>query len=185
MCRVSQLLTADFDNQNIYAESVFVCPSYWLASAYTKAPQASYVFQYSVPFASHGADLAAALLTPGDNLSPDFLLAFRRSYGAFIQTGNPSIGAEIAAGATTGTVKAGSVWNWPAWSDVRGQSVAANWNQTGGEPYQVDFQGRANVTQYKGASLRNNITFFDPWTWEGGRLARCAWWEKIGAAVPE
>ena len=45
---------------NIYAETTFVCPSYWLAEAYgsKKTGGEGYKYQFSPPPAYHGADVA-------------------------------------------------------------------------------------------------------------------------------
>jgi len=45
---------------NIYAETTFVCPSYWLAEAYgsRKNGGEGYKYQFSIPPAYHGADVA-------------------------------------------------------------------------------------------------------------------------------
>lgn len=54
---------------NLYAETTFVCPSYWLANSYTTPRQevkrgssqgrAAWKYQFSVPPSEHGADLDA------------------------------------------------------------------------------------------------------------------------------
>ncbi len=43
---------------NIYAETTFVCPAYWMAEAYSDYGRKSYKYQFSVPPAEHGADVA-------------------------------------------------------------------------------------------------------------------------------
>lgn len=45
--------------QNIYAETTFVCPSYWMAEAFSDLPRVSYKYQYSVVPALHGTDVSA------------------------------------------------------------------------------------------------------------------------------
>jgi len=64
----------------ILGESTFVCPSYWMADAYTSGPRKAYHFQYSVPFASHTADLSAYFGPRTDNIGPDMALAFQRNH---------------------------------------------------------------------------------------------------------
>jgi hypothetical protein len=39
---------------NLYAETTFVCPSYWLASAYDAPGKQAWKYQFSVPPAEHG-----------------------------------------------------------------------------------------------------------------------------------
>jgi hypothetical protein len=63
--------------QNIYAEAAVVCPSYWLATAFSGNNRSAYHYQYSVPFAVHGADISAYYGPATDNQGPDFVTAFR------------------------------------------------------------------------------------------------------------
>lgn len=65
------------DLQNIYAEASVVCPSYWLSAAFSGNGSRAYHYQYSVPFAAHGADLTAYWGPPTANQGPDFVQAFR------------------------------------------------------------------------------------------------------------
>jgi hypothetical protein len=43
---------------NIYAETTFVCPSYWMAEAYSDRGRTSFKYQFSVPPALHGSDVS-------------------------------------------------------------------------------------------------------------------------------
>lgn len=61
----------------MYAESSVICPAHWLATAFTRHRLPAHHYQYSVPFASHGADLAAIFGPPGPNLGPDLVTAFQ------------------------------------------------------------------------------------------------------------
>ncbi len=90
---------------NIYAEATFVCPSYWMSSAYTSANRQGWHYQYSVPFASHATD-TSAYFGPAPNLSADFVLAFRRIWGNFVTHGNPSTSNAIANGASAVDISA-------------------------------------------------------------------------------
>lgn len=60
-------------SQNIYAETTFVCPSYWLAEAFPTA----YKYQHSVPVATHGSDVTTYFPPSAPNLSPEYAKAFR------------------------------------------------------------------------------------------------------------
>ena len=62
---------------DMYAEASVVCPSYWLADAFADAGREAWHYQYSVPFAVHGADVAAYWGPPGENVGPDLVQAFR------------------------------------------------------------------------------------------------------------
>ena len=61
---------------NIYAETTFVCPSYWLAEAFTGNGRSSYKYQYSVVPATHGADVSAYFGPHSASQGADFSRAF-------------------------------------------------------------------------------------------------------------
>jgi carboxylesterase type B len=49
---------------NIYAETTFVCPSYWMAEAYSDRGRTSFKYQFSVPPALHGSDVSGCKSQP-------------------------------------------------------------------------------------------------------------------------
>ncbi|OHW94388.1 carboxylesterase family protein [Colletotrichum incanum] len=168
--------------QNIYAEATFVCPGYWLSTAFTPN-HASYHYQYSVPFASHTADITAYFGPATPNQGPDITLAIRKIWGNFVVTGNPSIANEIANGASsTDPAAPNGASNWPAWDE--GEPKQANLNQTGGTAYRFVTQWGVSVTQFKGPGVRNEIKVVDADTWEGGRGGRCRLWRRLAASIP-
>jgi carboxylesterase type B len=171
---------------NIYAEATFACPAYWLASAYASASSSaasSWVYQYSVPFASHGADVAGYFGPATPNQSADFALAFRRIWGNFVRTGNPSISAREANGAGAASPDAPHpATNWPAWSEAQPQLM--NLNSTGGVPYQGVTPWGAPVTMFAEPGLENAITLASAAQWEGGRKGRCDVYKGLAASVP-
>jgi carboxylesterase type B len=61
---------------NIYAETTFVCPSYWLAEAFSDKGRSSYKYQYSVPVATHGADFTGYFGPADITQGSDFEYAF-------------------------------------------------------------------------------------------------------------
>lgn len=65
---------------NIYAETTFVCPSYWMAEAYSDKGRSSYKYQYSIPVAQHGADVEGYFGPATPNQGPDFELAFMSEF---------------------------------------------------------------------------------------------------------
>lgn len=69
--------------QNIYAETTFVCPSYWMAEAYSDKGRSSYKYQYSVLPAVHGSDVTAYFTPEVAYQGPDFALAFQSMYLCF------------------------------------------------------------------------------------------------------
>ncbi|KAF2016639.1 alpha/beta-hydrolase, partial [Aaosphaeria arxii CBS 175.79] len=144
---VSQVATGHQQRaNNIHAEARFVCPSYWLNSAYAN----SYHYQYSVPFASHQDDIDAYFGPSQPNQSPSFSLAFRRIWGNFITRSNPSIADEEAAK------------DWPKWKDGEGARLL-NLNTTGGVPYQAVTQFGASVTQFREPGLQNDFDVASAW----------------------
>lgn len=101
--------------QDIRAESIFVCPSYWLAEAFTNPGHASYKYQYSVIPAFHGADVTGYFGTRTPVQRADFEKAFMTIWGNFITKNDPSIPAAIANGANS-TATESPASNWPAFS---------------------------------------------------------------------
>ena len=168
---------------NIYAEAVFACPAYWLASSYATTGSASYLYQYSVPYAYHGADVGGYFGPQTPNQSNDFVKAFRKIWGNFIRTGNPSITAPIANGAGAANPNAAHpATNWPAWSDSAPKLM--NLNTTGGVAVQAPLLWGPIVTQYVEPGLKNAISLASATTWEGGRKARCDVYMGLGASIP-
>lgn len=160
---------------NIYAESQFVCPSYWLADAFTPSPNSTtsckmrlkkaWHYQYSVPYASHGTDLAAVFGPAGANQSPEVVQAMRRAWGRFVTEDDPGREFEL----------------WRVGAGAR----ETDFNQTGGMAEQVTASWGVNVTQYTGPGLRADITVVDAWAWEGGRGKRCEFWRGFGKEIPQ
>ncbi|KAK0128822.1 hypothetical protein ONS95_000772 [Cadophora gregata] len=175
---------------NIYAETTFVCPSYWLAEAYTNKGREGWKYQYSVPAALHGTDQTGYFGPESmPQQGPDFIRAFMTIFGNFITQDNPAISASIAAGnsSTTASSNNQSLIDWPAYTNASPYQL--NLNETGGEEYSavgVTFNGTPlNVTQYRNPGLRNNFTLVDAFSWEGGRGTRCDFWRSVGPIVPE
>ncbi|KAF2009465.1 carboxylesterase type B [Aaosphaeria arxii CBS 175.79] len=165
---------------NIYAESTFVCPSYWLADAYSSNGKSGYKYQYSVPNAAHGADTPAYFGPPTPNLGPDFVLAVQHIWGNFIINGNPSIPVEIARGSRSNATSspADELANWPQFTLEDPKMV--NLNETGGTEYQIDYTNfgfpGVIVIQHIDPGLQNNLRVVDANAWEGGRGSRCNFW---------
>ncbi|KAH8892416.1 alpha/beta-hydrolase [Thozetella sp. PMI_491] len=177
---------------NIYAEASFVCPGYWLDSAFTGRGKTAYHYQYSVPFAYHGSDLAGYFGPPTTNQGPDFVRAFQQVWGNFVTKGNPSIPATVAMGSAkdyidenaVGVAPDGaSVTAWPAWSVDPNRQLQIVLNQTGGVPYTAAPIG-VPLIQYMDPGLRNNITVANAYTWEGGRGRRCEFWKGMSPQIP-
>ena len=81
------MLTSD---QNLYAETTFVCPSYWVAEAFSGKGRAAYKYQHSVVGAQHGADVAGYFGPATPNFGPDFERAFM-STSFFLSLPLPSL----------------------------------------------------------------------------------------------
>lgn len=166
---------------NIYSETTFVCPSYWLAEAYNSNGRTGYKYQYSVPNAAHGTDTTAYFGMPTPNQGPDLVLAFQRIWGNFVKTGNPSISAQVAAGKrANGTAMSGALEEWPVFAmwDRR----MANLNQTGG---MLTMEEGEDYSVYTGSGLMNDFSLVDAYEWEGGRGRRCEFWRSVWDLVPE
>ena len=170
---------------NLYAETTFVCPSYWLAEAYSGADSlVSYKYQFSVIPANHGADVYAYFGPPEINTSPDFVRAFQTIWGNFIVNNDPSISAAIANGAKS-TLESNPATEWPMYSSATPYQL--NLNETGGTPFVTQPLGPTggNATEFEEPGLKNAFEIVNAYTWEGGRGERCKFWRSVGRVVPE
>jgi hypothetical protein len=129
---------------NLYAETTFVCPSYWLAGAYSNSNSGSdlgnggggkgetekkaWKYQYSVPPSEHGADLDAYYAINREalgygTLSPGFRAAVQLIWGRFIIFDDPTLPSQTIKTITTtsnGTATGDDIFaagtgNWPVW----------------------------------------------------------------------
>lgn len=168
---------------NIYAEATFVCPSYWMASAYANS-QKSWHYQYSVPFAFHTTDINAYFGPRTPNQSEDLALAFRRIWGNFIVGGDPSLSDAIANGAAAADEALGTnaASKWPVWSDKAPKML--NINETGGVAYEFTTQWGVAVTQFMEPGLRNALSVVPADSWEDGRGSRCDFYKKLAPSIP-
>ncbi|ESZ91220.1 hypothetical protein SBOR_8394 [Sclerotinia borealis F-4128] len=187
---------------NLYAETTFVCPSYWIASAFSQ----SWKYEYSVPPAQHGCDLDAyyavnrTYLGYG-TLSPGFRTAVQKIWGRFIVYDDPTLPADVIVSITNrgnGThtgddISAAGTGIWPQWSTDRyshEKYKMLKLNMTGGEETKVlwtsaDGGVSFDVSENTGLRVRADLEIVDAWGWEGGRGARCEFWVEIGREVPE
>ncbi|KAJ9494403.1 hypothetical protein H2202_010186 [Exophiala xenobiotica] len=170
---------------NIYAETTFVCPSYWMAEAYSDRGRTSFKYQFSVPPALHGSDVSGYFGPAAPNIGPDLALAFRQIWGNFITANNPSISSSVANGASSGNAgSSNDASNWPPFTIYAPYQI--NLNETGGTPFSTNItQIGHNITEFGQPGLQNDITLVNAWTWEAGRGYRCDFWRSMGAIVPE
>ena len=170
---------------NLYAETTFVCPSYWLVEAYSGTDSLiSYKYQFSVIPGNHGADNYAVFGPPQINTSPDFVRAFQTMWGNFIVNNDPSISAAIANGANS-TAVSNPATNWPVYSKAAPYQL--NLNETGGTPFVTQPLGPTggNATEFEDPGMKNAFDVVNAYTWEGGRGRRCDFWRSVGSMVPE
>lgn len=164
----------------IVGETELICPSYWLAEAYSSSNHIgnAWKYQFSIPNAEHGADTYAYLR---DFYSPEFSNAFRKMYGNFILHDNPSIDSAVAEGTAPGGY-GNSTYNpisdWPAYSVA--EPVMANLNTTCPE---IITQSNLPYCGTAG-NVQNRIRLVDAAEWEGGRGRRCDFWRMMGEKVP-
>ncbi|KAK6595702.1 carboxylesterase family protein, partial [Botrytis cinerea] len=159
---------------NLYAETTFVCPSYWLASAYSQA----WKYEFSVPPSQHGGDLNAYYAVNREyigfgTLSPGFRAAVQKNMG---ETGD--------------NISAAGAGVWPQWkTDGYDAYQMLKLNMTGGQPTEIAWttgDGLSfNITESTGSGLEADLAIVDAYNWEGGRGARCDFWADIGSEVPE
>ncbi|KAL8769875.1 MAG: hypothetical protein Q9209_004313 [Squamulea sp. 1 TL-2023] len=184
---------------NIYAETTFVCPSYWLAEAFSNNDRVAYKYQYSAIPAQHGVDMTAFIGPALPSQGPDFVRALMTSWGNFITKNDPSIPADIAASANVNSSIGSSnstdplsnqpnaASSWPPYTLATPYQI--NFNQSGGVPFDASAYpgspGLDNVTQFSDPGLRNDFTLVNAYTWEGGRGMRCDFWRSVARIVPE
>ncbi|KAK5071993.1 hypothetical protein LTR64_004227 [Lithohypha guttulata] len=168
---------------NIYAETTFICPSYWLAEAYSDGDFGqgkAYKYQYSVLPATHGSDTALYFNPPGTPpYSQSFSRTVQQSWGNFIITGDPSISQAAASGQINGS---SPITDWPPYSVYNPYQL--DLNQTGGPTTRVNTSG-LSLIQQTGEGTINDIRLVNAYTWEGGRGTRCDFWRSMGEIVPE
>jgi len=162
----------------IYGDTTLVCPSYWLAEAYSDNGWGgnAWKYQFSIPHAEHGADTYLYLR---DFYSTDISYAFRRVLGNFIVNGNPSISSAVANGISTGNVTYNPISEWPPYSIY--EPVMANFNTTCPEIFVQSGLPYCGVN----GTVENEISLVDAYSWEGGRGVRCDFWRMMGEKVPE
>ncbi|KAK0906707.1 hypothetical protein LTR02_005849 [Friedmanniomyces endolithicus] len=162
---------------DIYAETTFVCPAYWMAEAYSnnRAGGQGYKYQFSIPPATHGADVAGYFDYPGQFYSVDFTTAFQKIWGNFVTSSNPSISNAVANGLSRGNVSVNAASAWPPYSIYA--------------PEQLDLNTTCPVVSATGScagpSAVNDFRLVNAYTWEGGRGTRCDFWKSMGDLVPE
>lgn len=179
---------------NIYAETTFVCPSYWMAEAYSDnsfGQGKAYMYQYSVLPAAHGTDVSAYFSPVGTPpYSPSFSRAIQTIWGNFVINSNPSISQALATAQTNGSSNAtygsdsgaSGVTNWPQFSLYNPYMV--DLNQTGGSFTTSTYAGISVLTQ-TGQGAVNDFEVVNAYTWEGGRGTRCDFWRSMAEIVPE
>ncbi|KAJ4412033.1 hypothetical protein N0V82_008912 [Gnomoniopsis sp. IMI 355080] len=135
---------------NLYAETTFVCPSYWLANAFSsKDVQVSesntnkkaWKYQFSVPPSEHGADLNAYQVFNREALGLGTMTeaarkAIQLAWGRFVIYGIPSLPqslvdslVETANGTAIGDeLYAITTANWTEWSRATGGPRMLNVN---------------------------------------------------------
>ena len=174
---------------NVYAETTFVCPSYWVAEAFTNNGREAWKYQYSVGGAQHGIDVSGYFGPATRAQGLDFERAFMTVWGNFVTKNNPSISASVAAGsaanASMASMAANPITDWPAYTVAKPYQI--NLNETGGVPYSApSFSTSApNITEYESPGLRNDFQLVDAYSWEGGRGMRCEFWRSVAGIVPE
>ena len=185
---------------NIYSETTFICPSYWVASTFGQAEKGgdAWHYQFSVPPAEHGVDKNAwqadNIVSPGaGTLTSSFRLGVQLIWGSFVMNNDPTmsnatISKVAGSDGTNGDFVAASSENWPRWSGGTNGSAMLNLNMTGGVETAVGvgmFGTSFNVMQYANPGLSAAWRVVDGYNWEGKRGVRCDSWQGVGPTVPE
>lgn len=132
---------------NLYAEATFVCPSYWLANAFSKqvsdinSAKRAWKYQFSVPPSEHGADLDAYQAFNREALGLGTMTeaarkAIQLAWGRFIIQGEPGLPktlvnslSKVNNGVTTSDgMDAIAAGNWTEWIQFDGGPQMLNVN---------------------------------------------------------
>ncbi|CAI7569316.1 unnamed protein product [Penicillium discolor] len=171
---------------DIYAESVFDCPSYWLADAFAGGhAKESWKYQYSVTPAYHGADLTAYFSIGATTPTRGLIHAFQKVWGNFIINDTPIISiVDAKGGADNSTVPEGANGDisWPRWN--RSSPLLMNLNTTGGTTVYDKVTDNLSYWLQEGPGITSNFSLADALKWEGGRGKRCEFWRSVGHRVP-
>jgi hypothetical protein len=172
---------------DIYAESTFDCPGYWLAGSFSFGGRMSWKYQYSVEPNYHGADLAAYWSVGATVPDIGFRHAFQKIWGNFITRNDPTISvADATAGETNATVpmahKDDKMMEWPRYSPAHPTQL--DLNTTGGVVDLVTVTSELSYDVRTGSGIVNDFRLVDAFKWEGDRGARCAFWRGIAPSVP-
>ncbi|KAI1153431.1 carboxylesterase family protein [Nemania diffusa] len=183
---------------NLYAEATFVCPSYWMADAFSGTRgKRSWKYQYSVPISGHGADIEPIFDDPqtqGTGLDEVFRTAFQQTWGNFIVSGDPTLSLVQADAAGQGNIAAASTGKWLPWGGRPTGDSLLNINMTGGMPVvtqrsvgmkTISLTSYLPSTDGSYPALKASFNLASGWSWEGGRGKRCQLWVDLGQRAME
>jgi hypothetical protein len=194
---------------NLYAETTFVCPAYWLADAYTLTvnPLAGVLkhawrYQYSVPNAFHSRDLDPMMADPRsapDDQDEGFRRAFQAVWGLFVSKGAPTLDNDESPFLTKRTGKGGHSNGSHGGGGPGGGGGVAQDNVTAAQEGIWTRWGDAgtfptgggdgfhmlnmNVTDSRHGPAVADWTIVDGNAWENGRANRCALWARLGSVI--
>ncbi|GAB7364774.1 hypothetical protein MBLNU230_g5572t1 [Neophaeotheca triangularis] len=182
---VNQSIAATGQQQRaiaIYGETTFICPSYWIAEAYSDniLGGQGWKYQWSVPNGYHGADGAGYVRWPYTSgyYNADLIIAFMRMLGAFITTDVPHIPNTVANGVSRNDSSPNPINDWKPYSLYEPTLFNVNTTCPG-------LTTIGDLPYCTGDSMRNSFRLADAYAWEGGRGERCDFWRAMGEKVPE
>ncbi|KAJ5698618.1 hypothetical protein N7462_000623 [Penicillium macrosclerotiorum] len=172
---------------DIFAETTFDCPSYWLADAFSgDDTKSSWKYQYSVTPAYHGADLTAYFSVGQALPTRGFMHAFQKIWGSFIIYGTPVVSVQDAKGGRdNATVPHGPDGNvaWPKWTAKT--PTLMNLNTTGGSLVRDTVTDHLAYWLREDPGVTNEFRLANAKSWEGSRGSRCDFWQRVGSRVPQ
>ena len=180
---------------NIFAETTFVCPSYWLAEAFSDRSKKSWKYQYSFTSAFHGADLQAYFSRDQIIPNEEFRTAFQKVWGSFIINNTPVITVEEATAGDPNAVvpvaerknkkncdgrKKSCLIDWPTYDPDSASPLMMDFNATGGSLDTTEVTPNLDITfRVEPPDVSNSFRLVDADTWEGGRGGRCRFWADV------
>jgi hypothetical protein len=175
---------------NLFAETAFDCPYYWLADAFSgnneNNDKESWKYQYSVTPAYHGADLTAYFSVGTTTPTKGIRHAVQKMWGSFIINDSPVISIQNAkGGASNATAPEDSDGNifWPLWNDS--SPMMMNLNTTGGRLVHHTVNNDLAYWLREELGVTNDFRLASANSWEGGRGGRCQFWREVGPRVPQ
>ena len=171
---------------NLFAETAFDCPSYWLADAFSgnkdKTMEVSVLGHYGIPRSRLDSQFSVDTTAPTRGIRH----AVQKMWGSFIINNPPVITIQDAkGGASNATVPKESDGNifWPPWNDS--SPVMMDFNTTGGKLVYHTVTNDLDYWLRETPGVTNDFRLANANSWEEERGGRCQFWREVRPRVPQ